>query len=75
MNLINLEKFGFMMAAHFPGIRTGEIQNLRCELCEDLKNRRCLGFGLKGQQVIACMIEKAEHAEFQSAVPCGSAMH
>ena len=75
MNFINPEKFGFIMAAHFPGIKPGQIQDLRCEICEDLKNRRCLGFGLKGQQVIACMIEKAENAEFQSAFSHGSAMH
>jgi hypothetical protein len=72
--MLNLEKFGFMMWAHFPKVKPGQVEDLRCEICEDLKDKHCLGRNLKGQAVIVCMIEKATFSEFDTIVS-GLSMH
>jgi len=74
MGILNLEKFGFMMSAHFPKVKPGQVADLRCEICEDLKDNHCEGKNLKGESVIICMIEKATFSEFHLIVS-GSSTH
>jgi hypothetical protein len=74
MENIDPEKFCFMMCVHFPKVKPGQVEDLRCEICEDLKNKHCQGKSLKGQAVILCMIEKAEFSEFH-LIGSASSMH
>jgi hypothetical protein len=72
--MVDIEKFGFMMWAHFPSVHPGQVQDLRCEVCQDLKDKHCPGQNLKGEDVIHCMMEKAEFSEFH-IIRSSLAMH
>jgi hypothetical protein len=65
--VINPEKFYFMMRVHFPSVQAGKIEDLRCEICEDLKGNHCPGKNLKGASVVICMMGKSETAEFHKS--------
>ena len=74
MKNVDVEKFGFMMWAHFPKVKPGRVEDLRCDICEDLKEKHCPGKNLKGQDVLGCMIEKATFSEFH-LISSASSMH
>jgi hypothetical protein len=53
-----------MMCAHFPGFKPGRFNDLRCDICQDMKQGHCQGKNLTGEAVIVCMLEKATFSEF-----------
>jgi len=61
---LGMKEFGFIMMVHFPSVRPGQVEDLRCEVCEDLKDKHCPGKNLKGEDAFLCMIEKTEQSEF-----------
>jgi hypothetical protein len=65
MENVGVEKFGFVMHIHFPNVRPGQVEDLRCEVCQDFKEKHCTGQNLKEKDVIVCMVEKADLVEFE----------
>jgi len=74
MENVDPKKFSFMMFVHFPNMKPGQIGDLRCGICEDLKQKHCEGKNLRGEDVIICMIEKAVFSEFH-VIGSASSMH
>jgi hypothetical protein len=61
----------FLILVHFPGVMPGEDKYLRCEFCEDMVLKYCAGKGLRGNQIIECMMEKVylgERVKFNDPV-------
>jgi hypothetical protein len=74
MENVDREKFLFMLCVHFPNVKPGQVEDLRCGICEDLKEKHCQGRNLKGQAVFGCMVEKATSSEFH-LIGSVSSMH
>jgi hypothetical protein len=58
------DKCLFIMLVHFPDVKPGRVEDLRCEVCQDFKYNHCQGKNLKKWDVIKCMEEKIELTEF-----------
>jgi len=57
------EKFNVLMSIHFPKII--EVEKLRCEVCQDFKERYCLGKKLIGLQVVECMLARVDNIDVE----------
>jgi hypothetical protein len=57
------EKFNILMNIHFPKIV--EVEKLKCEICEDFKEKYCLGKKLTGLEVVECMLERVDNVEVE----------
>lgn len=66
----DLPKFVFIVATHFPDVRPGDWEELKCENCLDLKRADCPGKNLKEDDVLFCMKEKIEN----TIIECHSAL-
>jgi len=56
------EKFGLIMAMHFPDVVPGRGYDLNCQKCQDLKGGDCEGKNLVGLEVIKCMEGKINNS-------------
>ena len=59
------EKFHVLMLSHFPGVAVSEVGNLKCEMCQDFKEKYCLGKNLKGREVARCMWNRAGEVDIE----------
>lgn len=57
------EKFNILMNIHFPKIF--KIEKLRCEVCQDFKEKYCPGKNLTGLHVVECMLERVDNIEVE----------
>jgi len=58
-------KFQVLMMSHFPGVTVREVMNLKCEMCQDFKQKYCDGKNLKGKEVAKCMWDRADEVEVE----------
>lgn len=65
----DIQKFVFIVATHFPDVRPGEWEKLKCENCLDFKRNDCVGENLKEDDVLLCMKEKIKNTIIEA--DCG----
>jgi hypothetical protein len=59
------EKFQVLMITHFPGVTVREVEKLSCEICQDFKEKYCVGKNLKAKEAARCMWDRAGEADVE----------
>ena len=59
------ERFAVLMFIHFPGITVPEVEKLKCEICQDFKEKYCVGKKLKGKEAARCMWDRSKEVEVE----------